>query len=49
MLCVLVVDDEEWIRLGIVSKLKKKPLKFPENTPVSKCRTGTGACIKRTS
>ena len=28
MLCVLVVDDEEWIRLGIVSKLKKSHLNF---------------------
>lgn len=30
MLCVLVVDDEEWIRLGIVSKLKKSRFDFRE-------------------
>ena len=28
MLCVLVVDDEEWIRFGIESKLKKSHLNF---------------------
>lgn len=30
MLTVLIVDDEEWIRLGIVSKLQKSPYKFQE-------------------
>lgn len=28
MLCVLIVDDEEWTRLGIVSKLKKSHYDF---------------------
>ena len=30
MLSVLIVDDEEWIRLGIISKLKKGPYTFQE-------------------
>ena len=30
MLSVLIVDDEEWIRLGIVSKLRKSRFNFSQ-------------------